>query len=769
MRSRQVSFQALIVLLAMLAPLSLLRGDLSRLATSCASGPSPHVSQQHSPSSVGLLGAFEENVGQFAERARFLLRTDDQIGITTELGEVLALRPETPADVAVEGVQSNQATIPVFDLDPPMRDEAQGGTEPMSAVDDPGALRFGTFLGSAVDDYGTAIAVDGSGRVYVAGLTNSPSFPTTAGAYDRTHNGGLDVFVARLNATGTALEYATFIGGSGDDYANGIAVDGSGSIYVVGTTSSTNFPVTSGSYDMTHNGAQDVFVLRLGPGGAYLQFSTYLGGSGQDEGETLAVDAAGQVYVAGYTRSANFPVTAGAYDTTHNGGSDAFVARLNAAGAALGYATFAGGSNDDYAYEMAIDANARAYVAGTTTSSNFPTTADVFDVTHNGGEDAFAFRLNAMGSALSYSTFLGGSGVDRGVGIATDSQGRSTITGYTASANFPVTATSFDSSYNGGGDVFITRLDASGSGAEYSGFLGGGGEERSFAVVVDTGGRASVVGSTRSSNFPVTSNAFDSSFNGGVTDAFMARVGANGSLLEYGTFVGGSGNDEAYAVALDPTGDLLATGFTSSVGFPTTASAYDNSHNGRDDSFVARLAPATSAVTPTPTRTPTPSWTPTPTPTWTPTPTPTGGTGRSRFLPLLVRAVVPTPTPTATPVPGDPFEPNNSFSQAWGLLASSQVYRALFYSPDDREDFYWFDMPVAHAIQVDLWDIPAGHDYHLYLYNASYHQVGYSGNPGNQPEVIFTSVLPAGRYYVRVQQVNGFSATERYALRAIFR
>lgn len=688
---------------------------------------------------------------------------NDELRIVTELGALVVPGPEALVPLALITVLSDQPTN--IGINPAQL--AGAGIQPImdlpTALDNPSALRFSTFLGGAVDDYGTAITVDGAGRVYVAGLTTSPAFPTTTGAFDRTHNGNQDVFVARLNRAGTALEYATFIGGSGNDYAGGIAVDGAGRIYVVGSTESSDFPVVSGSFDMTHNGAQDVFVLRLAPGGTALQYSTFLGGAGQDAAEALAVDAAGRAYVTGYTRSASFPTTAGAFDTTYNGGSDAFVIRLNATGSTLEYATYLGGGSDDYAFGIAIDASGQAYVAGATASSNFPTTPGAFDTSFNGNEDAFALRLNPSGSALAFGTFLGGSGADRAVGIAVDAQSRSYVTGFTASANFPVTTNSFDPSYNGGGDVFILRLNSLGSSLEYGAFLGGSSQERSFSVAVDSNGRANVAGSTRSTNFPVTGNAFDVSYNGGVNDAFLARVSSSGGLLEYATYLGGAGNDEAYAVALDANGDLLVTGFTNSVGFPTTLGAYDTSHNGRDDVFVAHLAMPTSTPTATPT------------PTHTPTPTPTNTAARRQYTPLLLRnfgpvsTATPTPTHTPTPVPNDPYEPNDTPQQAWGPLVSGQVYRALIYGPQDHNDFYWFEMLQAHPIHISLEQIPSGHDYHLYLYTSSLVQVGYSGNLGNQSEYIVTGTMPAGRYYVRVQRVVGYSATEQYALRATYR
>jgi hypothetical protein len=214
-------------------------------------------------------------------------------------------------------------------------------------VIDPG-LDYATYLGGSGNDEDFGIAVDGAGSAYVVGYTASPNFSTTAGAFDTTYNGGGDVFVAKLAPSGGALTYATYLGGSGGDHGYGIAVDGSGSAYVTGQTSSANFPTTAGAFDTTYNSGTDAFVAKLAPSGGALTYATYLGGSGYDVGQGIAVDGAGGAYVAGSAGSANFPTTAGAFDTTYNEGSrDAFVAKLAPSGGALAYASYLGGGGED--------------------------------------------------------------------------------------------------------------------------------------------------------------------------------------------------------------------------------------------------------------------------------------------------------------------------------------------------------------------------------------------------------------------------------------
>ena len=263
-------------------------------------------------------------------------------------------------------------------------------------------LLYATFLGGGEGDWANEVAVDATGNAYVAGSTRSSDFPTTPGAYDTTHNESTDAFVARLNPSGSDLLYATFLGGDGSDYGDGVAVDATGNAYVTGSNGSSDFPTTSGAYDTTHNGGADVFVSKLNPSGSDLLYATFLGGGGDDRGKGIAVDGSGSAYVTGWTFSPDFPTTPEAYDTTYNGSYDAFVARVNPSGSDLPYATFLGGSDYDIGNGIAVDGPGNAYVTGYTTSSDFPTTPEAYDTTHNGGRDAFVARL-PIGAGRAYS------------------------------------------------------------------------------------------------------------------------------------------------------------------------------------------------------------------------------------------------------------------------------------------------------------------------------------------------------------------------------
>jgi hypothetical protein len=316
------------------------------------------------------------------------------------------------------------------------------------------ALVYSTYLGGSDWDQGSGIAVDSLGNAYVAGLTSSTDFPVTPGAFQTTSGGNSDAFVAKLNPTGSALIYSTFLGGSGYDFGWAIAADSAGNAYVTGQTDSSDFP-TMNPLQPANHGVNDAFVAKLNPTGSALIYSTYLGGSNQDAGFGIAVDSAGNAYVAGSTWSTDFP-TMNPLQPTYGGGLDAFVAKIDPTGSALVYSTYLGGSKWDVGQAIAVDSEGNAYVTGQTYSLNFPIDNPV-QKRNGGGLDAFVSKLNPTGSALVYSTYLGGGGNDRGNGVAVDSAGNAYVTGYTASTNFP-TLSPLQPANGGDGDAFVTKL-----------------------------------------------------------------------------------------------------------------------------------------------------------------------------------------------------------------------------------------------------------------------------------------------------------------------
>ena len=425
---------------------------------------------------------------------------------------------------------TDSADFPV--VDGPGYDTSHNGNDDafIVALDASGtALRYVTFLGGSAWDYGYGIAVDRAGQAYVAGRTYSADFPAALGpGYDTSHNGNGDAFVVALDASGTALRYATFLGGSNREYGFGIAVDNAGQAYVTGRTNSPNFPAVDGpGYDTSHNGYYDAFVVALDASGTALRYATFLGGTDFESSGGIAVDGAGQAYIMGYTGSENFPAVDGpGYDTSHNGYYDAFVVALDTSGTALRYATFLGGNEWDWAGCVAVDGAGQAYVTGGTNSADFPAVnGPGYDTSFSGDENAFVVALDASGTALRYATFLGGSAEGFGYGIAVDGAGQAYVTGRTNSADFPaVDGPGYDTSHNGYDDAFIVALDASGTALRYATFLGGSDLDWGHSIAVDRAGQAYVMGRTDSADFPAVGGpGYDTSHNG-YDDAFVAKL-----------------------------------------------------------------------------------------------------------------------------------------------------------------------------------------------------------------------------------------------------
>ncbi len=451
-------------------------------------------------------------------------------------------------------------------------------------------LAYSTYLGGSNYDAGVGIATDAAGEAFVTGWTQSTNFPTTSGSFQTSFGGNRDAFVTKLNASGTAIVYSTYLGGSGFDTGQAIAVDTFGDTYVTGYTQSTDYPVTLGAFQTSNGGGQNAFVTKLSSTGASLVYSTYLGGSNGDAGFGVALDASGDAYVTGYTVSSNFPTTPGAYQTSYGGRSDAFVTKLNSAGTALVYSTYLGGSGGDGATSIALDLSGEAFVTGYTTSSNFPTTSGVYQTSYGGGSDAFMTKLNALGTALVYSTYVGESSEDNGQAVAVNAGGDAFMTGYTDSSNFPTTSGAYQTTYGGGYDGFVTKLNASGSSLLYSTYLGGSRGDFGQAVAVDAAGDAYVTGDTASTDFPTTVDAYQTSYGGGITNAFLTSFSPDGAMLVYSTYIGGNGEDAGSGVSLDPRGDIYVTGVTASSNFPTTSGAFQTSYGGGLlDAFVTKF------------------------------------------------------------------------------------------------------------------------------------------------------------------------------------
>ncbi len=409
------------------------------------------------------------------------------------------------------------------------------------------------------------------------------------GDYDRSHPLTLDpAFVV----------YAGFIGGTGIDYGTGIAVDSSGSAYVVGYTDSgsVGFSLAVGP-DLTYNGgAHDAFVAKVKADGTGLLYLGYIGGSGDDRATGIAVDGGGNAYVVGYTDSAeaSFPA-AGGPDLTYNGGtSDAFIAKVNAAGNTLIHAGYIGGGGEDTGLGIAVDTSGNAYVTGYTTSTetSFPESGGP-DLTYNGGGDAFVAKVKADGTGLTYAGYIGGLGEDRGTGIAVDAAGNAFVTGHTdtAAGGFPASVGP-KLAAGGGYDAFVAKVKADGTGLVYAGYIGGSGDDRGTGIAVDSSDNAYVTGYTASvqSSFPIAVGP-DLTHNGGNYDAFVAKVRTDGTGLTYAGYIGGLGDDRSTGIAVDGAGNAYVTGNTDSseASFPVTGGPGLSYDGGTADGFVAKI------------------------------------------------------------------------------------------------------------------------------------------------------------------------------------
>lgn len=474
-------------------------------------------------------------------------------------------------------------------------------------------MLYSTYLGGTLSEYGNGIVLDNSGNVYITGQVNSYNFPATLGAYDTSTNGSYDVFIAKFNPSlsgSSSLIYATYLGGTASESGKALTVDNSGNAYITGATFSADFPVTASAYDTNQNGLDDIFVTKLNADGSSLIFSTFLGGVGSDTGNAIVLDTAGNIYLTGRTDSANFPVKATAIDTILNDGtfpySDAFITKLDATGAMLLYSTYIGGQIAEEAVGIKLDSAGNIYIAGKTSSSDFPTTAGAFDQSFNGGGpllcDCFVSKLDASGTAFLYSTFLGGSQDDYCGALTINTMGEAYITGYTFSSNFPVTPGAYDTTFGSGIpgpiEMYITRLNSSGSDLVFSTFFGGSSGK---AIAVDIDGNVYVTGANVIGDLPITPDALDTTFNNSIyapsyTDAFVSKLDPTGASVLYSSYLGGGSSDYGLGLALDNTNNVYLTGWTWSTDFPITTNAFDTSLSGSVDAIFCKMniAPAIS-------------------------------------------------------------------------------------------------------------------------------------------------------------------------------
>ena len=474
---------------------------------------------------------------------------------------------------------------------------------------------YSTLLsGSDSSTAGTAIAVDSSGNAYIVGATGASDFPTTAGAFQKTQNGTTgNAFVTKLNSTGTALVFSTYLGGSGQtgkfDNAAGVAVDASGDVYITGSTPSTDFPIkTQNAYQVVNNGTPgNCFLTKLDPTGSTLLYSTYLGGTGNDGCTAIALDSNGNAYVTGTATSTIFPVTPGtAIQTAGQSSGLAFVSRFDttlSGTQSLVYSTLLGGTSANQGTGIAVDASFSAYITGQTTSTDFPVIAGAFQsALKSTAGNAFVSRVDTTtANNLVYSTYLGGAATgsgDVGTAIAIGPSSNVFVTGITTSNDFPVTAGVLQTTpKNATKTAFVARLDTTKSNAQsllYSTYLGGSSQDAAAAIAVDAGGNAYVGGATLSADFPTIPGApqFTRATQGNAL-GYVSVLNSTGTALSFSTYFGGSGGNSVSGIGLDAatSPNIYIGGGTASPDFPVTAGAFQTTFK-TGAAFVAKLSPA---------------------------------------------------------------------------------------------------------------------------------------------------------------------------------
>jgi hypothetical protein len=470
------------------------------------------------------------------------------------------------------------------------------------------SVTYATYLGGTAEDEALGIAFDGSGNAYVTGETASTNFPTTTSP---KLQGSFDAFVTKLNPDGSSIVYSTYIGGSGLDSGNGIAVDTSGNAFVAGGTRSTDFPHSPGAFQTTlKSPAENAFVFELNPTGNTLLYSSYLGGSDANGDVGLGIgiltgSGSSFAYVVGATSSADFPVSTNPLQACPGGSGNGFVTKLALKGTGTGDLVYStclslGGASADNAKAVAVDTSGNAYVTGATSNPSFFTTPGAFQVTCgtaancNGSlSDAFVTVIKSDGSGYVYSTFLGGGGSDAGSGIAVDNSGNAYVTGSTSSADFPRQSATQTVFGGGNTDAFVTKLNSTGTALVYSTYLGGSGDDAGKGIAVDAAGNAYLTGQTNSSNFP-TAVATQSSLKGGY-DAFVTEYNAAGSQIPFSTYLGGTGDEDIGgnfgAIAVDKAGaNIYVSGSSASSDFPATSGVVQTNTGGGIDAFVAKFA-----------------------------------------------------------------------------------------------------------------------------------------------------------------------------------
>ncbi|MCP4580950.1 MAG: hypothetical protein GY839_04990 [candidate division Zixibacteria bacterium] len=449
-------------------------------------------------------------------------------------------------------------------------------------------LVYSTYLGGSRQEETQCIAVDDSGYAYITGFTFSDDFPIE-NPFQDTLNGIIDAFIAKISPSGDSLDFCTYFGGSGNEYSQGILIDESGNIYIVGMTTSLDMPIIDSvsAYRVTNAPG---FVCRLGNEGN-LQYSTYFGGTSYEWPYQIARDDEGNIYITGITQSDDFPSTDSSFYSGYSGGGDAYIIKFNQDATALINSAVIGSiESNDWPHDITLDSEGNVLITGQVAGDSLETTPNAIQDSFGGGTyDGFICKFNGNLTELLYSTYLGGSARDICTGgIEIDNDGNIYVAGFTASTNFPVTIGAYQEEFVGVNDGFITKINQDGSNLIFSTLLGGDDLDQVYGFAIDNEGFIYVTGPTRSSDFPIY-RAFQNDFGGGTYDVFFTKLNPTGSDLVFSSFLGGSGWENSPSIALDTKSSIYISGKTTSSDFPISDSAFQTT-NSDTSVFISKFA-----------------------------------------------------------------------------------------------------------------------------------------------------------------------------------
>lgn len=629
-------------------------------------------------------------------------------------------------------------------------------------------LGYSTYFGANGEDTGLGIALDGQGDIYITGDTASTNFYTTTNPTGHDYGGGQDAFISELNPSGSALIYSAYIGGSGDDEGKAVAVDSSGEATLTGYTYSGNFP-THNPIRGSYGGAEDGFVLKLNAAGNSFVYSTYLGGSDGDVARAVKLNSVGDAYVTGYTTSTNYITTTGALQPTNDGGIDAFLTRVSGTGALI-YSTYLGGFDNDEAEGVALDGNNNIYLTGATASLNFTTTVNAIQGANQGSSDAFVTKINAAGTSVLYSTYLGGVAFDQGIGVSVDITDNIYVAGWSHSPNFYL-HNPLQGGFGGGySDNFITKIGTNGA-AIYSTYLGGNDTDQAAGLTLDNHDEPIIVGSTASGDYPV---ALPLTTCGTNQQPFISKLNAGGTALVYSTCLSGNQSGTMSGAVVDLNDNDYFVGSTSDTNFPT-ASPFQGNNRGGNDAIIVEVVNNLTPPTSTPTHTATPTATHTPTEGPSPTPGPPTDTPGPTNTPGTPTATPPPVTPGPSNTPGGPTPTicPNPFVDISGNIfygAISYLYCAhavsgtdgTHFSPANTATRGQFARTVVKGFGIALTtpagggqsftDVPQGYFAYNYIESGKAAGIlsGYDQNTCTQNGAIYPCYLP-NRFITRAE------------------